>query len=87
MGRLLGLMLALACTRTPPGASIKAPAPDAGPSFEELLTGAMAELQLKTQAHKAWGLGRLARWDVNQDQGILRFTDPTGPWRRHPCRS
>ena len=83
---LLPLLLAFACTRTTPSQVTKRPTLDAGISFEEMLTGAMEELRLKTEAHQVWGLGRLARWDLSQDEGILRFTDPDGTIAEAPAQ-
>lgn len=42
--------------------------------FQALLDRCMHELRLKTEAHVAgWGLGT-ARWDLDQEDGLLVFT-------------
>lgn len=46
--------------------------------FQTLLDASMAELQLKTEAHQAWGLGTFDRWDIDQDVGNLVFTNDDG---------
>jgi hypothetical protein len=44
--------------------------------FETLVSASEAALRLKTEAHSVWGFGRHDRWDLNQDKGILRFSNP-----------
>jgi hypothetical protein len=44
--------------------------------FPTLVSAAETALRLTTQAHSAWGFGRHERWDLDQDEGILRFSDP-----------
>lgn len=46
--------------------------------FEALLDASMAELQLKTEAHKAWGLGTFDNWSVDQNDGNLVFSNEDG---------
>jgi hypothetical protein len=47
--------------------------------FPTLQKVSLEELKLKTQAHtNAWGLGRVDRWDLNQDAGELVFSFPDG---------
>lgn len=46
--------------------------------FQTLLDASMQELQLKTEAHKAWGLGTFDHWNVDQDVGDLVFTSEVG---------
>jgi hypothetical protein len=51
------------------------PLPD---DFEQLLQLSMEELQIKTEAHKAWGLGTFDRWDLDQEVGNLMFSSDEG---------
>lgn len=44
--------------------------------FATLVSAAETALRLTAQAHAAWGFGRFARWDLDQDEGVLRFSDP-----------
>jgi hypothetical protein len=44
--------------------------------FATLASAADTALRLKTEAHSVWGLGRHVRWDLDQAEGILRFSDP-----------
>jgi hypothetical protein len=44
-----------------------------------MLSVALQELHLKTVAHGGWGFGKFERWDLIQDEGILRFSNPDGP--------
>ena len=45
--------------------------------FDALLERSMTELALKTEAHQGgWGLGKYDRWDINQQEGNLIFSDP-----------
>jgi hypothetical protein len=44
--------------------------------FATLVSAAETALRLTTEAHSVWGFGRHARWELNQDEGILRFSDP-----------
>lgn len=46
--------------------------------FQNLLDASMAELQLKTQAHKAWGLGSFDHWSIDQEVGNLVFSMADG---------
>lgn len=46
--------------------------------FQDLLEASMKELQLKTEAHKAWGLGTFDRWNIDQDVGDLVFSNADG---------
>ncbi|OYP31678.1 DUF6882 domain-containing protein [Rhodopirellula sp. MGV] len=46
--------------------------------FQDLLDVSMEELQLKTEAHKAWGLGTFDRWNIDQDVGDLVFSNADG---------
>lgn len=47
--------------------------------FKDLLKKSMAELQLKTQAHRElWGLGSYDQWNLNQDDGLLVFSNKDG---------
>lgn len=49
------------------------------PDFSTLQKVSLEELELKTQAHeRAWGIGRIERWDLDQDTGKLVFTLPDG---------
>jgi hypothetical protein len=45
--------------------------------FPSLVEAAMSGLRLQTEAHKSWGLGRFARWDLDQQDGRLVFSDPS----------
>ncbi|MDZ4684292.1 MAG: hypothetical protein SH850_04330 [Planctomycetaceae bacterium] len=51
------------------------PKPD---EFQQLLDVSMQELKLKTEAHKAWGLGTFDRWDIDQEVGDLVFSNDDG---------
>src|SRR4051794_13967158 len=44
--------------------------------FATLVSASEAALRLTTMSHSVWGLGRHARWDLDQGEGILRFSDP-----------
>jgi len=46
--------------------------------FQKLVDISMEELQLKTEAHKAWGLGTFDRWDIDQEVGNLVFSNADG---------
>ena len=46
--------------------------------FQKLLDASMAELQLKTEEHKSWGLGTFDRWDIDQEVGNLVFSNDDG---------
>ncbi|WP_149495909.1 DUF6882 domain-containing protein [Roseiconus lacunae] len=46
--------------------------------FQSLLDASMLELQLKTEAHKAWGLGTFDRWNIDQEDGNLVFSNADG---------
>ena len=49
------------------------------PDFSTLQKVSLEELELKTRAHEqAWGLGRIERWDLDQDTGELVFSLPDG---------
>ena len=54
--------------------------------FEELVTGSLEGLQLLTEANKAWGLGSFARWEFDQDGGLLRFSNPNGVTATAPAQ-
>ena len=41
-----------------------------------LLDQSRAELEAKTAAHQAWGLGSEESWEFDQDSGLLRFIFP-----------
>lgn len=54
---------------------------DAGepPEFKNLLETSMADLQAKTEGHRAgWRLGESKRWDLDQSRGNLIFTFSDG---------
>jgi hypothetical protein len=44
--------------------------------FPALVSAAEAALRLSTEAHSAWGFGRHESWDLDQSEGIIRFSDP-----------
>jgi Family of unknown function (DUF6882) len=44
--------------------------------LNELLDGSFEELKVLTEGHTAWGLGTFKRWDLDQERGLLVFTDP-----------
>jgi hypothetical protein len=46
--------------------------------FQKLLDSSMEELRIKTEAHKAWGLGTFERWDLDQEDGSLVFSNAEG---------
>ena len=54
---------------------VSTPAPD---GFHDLLDTSVEELQLKTEAHKSWGLGTFDRWDIDQEVGNLVFSNADG---------
>jgi hypothetical protein len=51
--------------------------------YETLRKISREELALKTEAHKAWGIANISRWDMNQDDGELIFSFADG--RRATC--
>jgi hypothetical protein len=53
---------------------VKSPPDD----FQLLLERSIEELRLRTAAHAAWGLGKFARWDVDQESGDLVFSNTDG---------
>ena len=47
------------------------------PDYKRLCEKALNDLRVKTSAHQSvWGLGRCDRWDLDQEDGRLRFTFP-----------
>lgn len=54
--------------------------------FQELLDTSMAELTIKTEAHKAWGLGSFDRWDLDQVAGDLVFSNDAGTTASAPAQ-
>jgi uncharacterized protein DUF6882 len=46
--------------------------------FATLQKLSIEELQLKTEAHKAWGLDKILRWDFKQSSGELELLLPEG---------
>jgi hypothetical protein len=45
--------------------------------FKALLEKARQDLQAKTASHQAvWDFGKAARWDLDQDEGVLIFSFP-----------
>lgn len=75
--KLFVLLLSLAAT----GCGSKGAPPAAGAAsqeFEKLLQTSVQESQAKTEAHKAWGLGTFDRWDMDQETGLLIFSNPDG---------
>jgi hypothetical protein len=46
--------------------------------YETLLESSIKELRDKTQAHMSWGLGSFDEWDVDQESGLLIFTNADG---------
>jgi hypothetical protein len=49
------------------------------PEFKGLLDASMEELRLKTMAHQTgWGLGKAARWSLDQSCGDLVFAFDNG---------
>ena len=73
LGLPLLLLTAIGCQ---PAAKTPAGAPAA--EFQQLLDTSIKELQVKNEAHKAWGLGTFDRWDLDQDAGTLTFTSDSG---------
>src|SRR5687768_14433687 len=75
--RLFLLLLSLSAAgcssaaRPPAGASTSK-------EFQQLLDTSVKELQVKTDAHKSWGLGSFDRWDLDQDAGTLVFSNADG---------
>ena len=47
-------------------------------NFQYLLNASIQELQLKTEAHKAWGLGNFDEWNIDQEVGDLVFSNADG---------
>jgi len=55
--------------------------------FATLQKLSVDELKLKTDAHRAaWGLDRIKRWDLNQDDGQLVFSLADGLKARAPAQ-
>jgi hypothetical protein len=54
--------------------------------FEQLKQASMQELRLKTQAHTVWGFGKFDRWDINQSDGFLVFSNADGYTARCPAQ-
>jgi hypothetical protein len=52
--------------------------PPSQDEFDQLLAQSVEELQLKTEGHTAWGLGKFEEWELDQDQGRLVFSNPDG---------
>jgi hypothetical protein len=51
--------------------------PSAKPSdFQALLDTSVSELQLKTEAHTAWGLGTFDRWNIFMTFGEVTIRRP-----------
>jgi len=46
--------------------------------FATLKTQSMEELRLKTEAHQVWGFGKFDRWNIDQEQGDLIFSNADG---------
>jgi hypothetical protein len=55
-------------------------------SFQDLLDASMEELRLKTEGHRAWGLGTFDRWDLDQEVGTLVFSNPDGTTATAPAQ-
>ena len=52
--------------------------PSESDDFQALLDASMSELQLKTEAHKVWGLGSFDQWNIDQEIGNLVFSNTDG---------
>jgi len=46
--------------------------------FDQLLATSVKEMEARNEAHKAWGLGTFDRWDLDQETGMLVFSNPDG---------
>jgi hypothetical protein len=46
--------------------------------FQSLLDASRQELERKTEANQAWGLGTFDRWDIDQEVGVLVFSSADG---------
>ncbi|MEM7316567.1 MAG: hypothetical protein AAF497_25820 [Planctomycetota bacterium] len=71
------LAFTIGCEKTE-GPAAKPEASSEADEFQELLDASMAELQLKTEAHKAWGLGTFDQWNIDQEVGDLVFSNADG---------
>jgi uncharacterized protein DUF6882 len=72
-----------------PVARVARPLADGGRAledFDQLLDGSLEALRLMTQAHTVWGFGKFARWDFDQEQGVLRFSNPDGTVASAPAQ-
>lgn len=71
----IAITLAVLLVLTPCFAQDRTPVPS---DFSKLQELSIEELQLKTKAHKAWGLHKILWWDFNQGSGNLEFSLPDG---------
>ncbi|MEL6183168.1 MAG: DUF6882 domain-containing protein [Myxococcota bacterium] len=62
------------------------PSVPATPTLQALVDTATAELTARTAAHQSWGLGSFERWDLDQEQGVLRFSGPDGRIAEAPAQ-
>jgi hypothetical protein len=46
--------------------------------FQHWVNSAVDELRLKTIAHTVWGLDKVDHWDLDQGEGVLRFSGADG---------
>lgn len=74
---LLLVVTAIGCGDSPQPQTPQRSSPESN-AFQDLLDASVEELQLKTEAHKAWGLGAFDRWDIDQKAGDLVFSNADG---------
>ncbi|QDU43166.1 hypothetical protein Mal52_16380 [Symmachiella dynata] len=46
--------------------------------FREFLDASLEELSAKTEANEAWGLGTFDGWNLDQETGMLKFSNADG---------
>jgi hypothetical protein len=54
--------------------------------FSKLRDASMEELRLKTTTNTSWGLGKFDRWDLDQDTGLLVFSNRDGSFAKCPAQ-
>jgi hypothetical protein len=91
----VALLALVGCGGPPQPASVPADTPPAPPppprpaataDFQNLLDASVAELQVKNEANKAWGMGSFDQWDVDQEVGDLVFSNDDGTTATAPAQ-
>jgi hypothetical protein len=91
----VALLALVGCGGPPQPASVPASTPPAPPppprpaataDFQNLLDASVAELQVKNEANKAWGMGSFDQWDVDQEVGDLVFSNDDGTTATAPAQ-